>query len=82
MITQTEKNLIALLKSLGLDKETTVGTSILLRTDENRQKMIGELCSRILDKGVLPSEQDIQKIGLILTGDLKEEYKDKARTSQ
>ena len=81
MITQTEKNLIALLKSLGLDKETTVGTSILLRTDENRQRMIEEIIYLYDKKGEV-SEQDIQKIGLILTGDLKEEYRDKARTSQ
>ena len=71
MITQIEKDLIALLKSIGLDKETTVGTSILLRTDENRLKMMDELCSMILDKNKIPSEQEVHMIGLALTGDRK-----------
>ena len=70
MISQTEKNLIRLLKSFGLDKETTVSTSILAETDENREKMIQMIIALYWEKGEV-TEQDIQKIGLMLTGDRK-----------
>lgn len=72
MITEVEGNLIDLLKSLGLDRETTVATSILLETDENRQKMIDELCTMILDEQITPTEQDVHWIGLALMGKRKE----------
>ncbi len=71
MITQTEKNLIRLLKSFGLDKETTVGLSILAKTDENREKMIQMIITLYREKGEV-TEQDIQKIGLMLTGSRKD----------
>ena len=38
MVTKTESNLIRLLKSFGLDKETTVAVSILCKTDETQLK--------------------------------------------
>ena len=71
MISQTEKNLIRLLKSFGLDKETTVGTSILAETDKNREKMIQMIIELYRDRGEV-TEQDIHKIGLMLTGSRKE----------
>ena len=70
MITQTEKDLIRLLKSFGLDKETTVGASILAKTDINREKMIQMLIALYREKGEV-AEQDIQKIGIMLTGNRK-----------
>ena len=72
MISQTEKNLIRLLKSFGLDRETTVGTSILAETDENRETMIQAIIELYREKGEV-TDQDIQKIGMILTGSRKEE---------
>ena len=72
MISQTEKDLIRLLKNLGLDKETTVGISILAKTDENRETMIQTIIDLYQEKGEV-TEQDIHKIGLILTGDRKKE---------
>ena len=70
MISQTEKNLIRLLKSFGLDKETTVSISILAKTDENREKMIQLIIELYRERGEV-TEQDIQKIGLMLTGSRK-----------
>ena len=72
MISQTEKNLIRLLKSFGLDKETTVATVTLAKTDENREKMIQMIIMLYREKGEVTG-QDIQKIGLMLTGDRKKE---------
>ena len=72
MISQTEKNLIRLLKSFGLDKGTTTATVTLAKTDENREKMIDMIIDLYLEKGEV-SEQDIQKIGMMLTGDRKKE---------
>ena len=74
MITKTESNLIRLLKSCGLDKETTVAVSILCKTDENREKMIQAIIDRYDQKGEV-TEQDIQKIGVMLTGQKKPEIK-------
>lgn len=74
MVTQIQHNLIGLLKNLGLYKETTVAIVALCKTDENRQRMIEEIINRYDEKGEV-TEQDIQKIGLALTGDLKPEYK-------
>lgn len=70
MITQTEKDLIQLLKSFGLDMETTVNITILAKTDENRAKMIQMIITLYREKGEV-TEQDIQKIGLMLTGSRK-----------
>ena len=38
MVSKTESNLIRLLKSCGMDKETTVAVSILCKTDETQLK--------------------------------------------
>ena len=70
MLTETEKNLIRLLKSFGLDKETTVSIAILAKTDENRKKMMKMIIELYYEKGIV-TEQDIQKIGLMLTGKRK-----------
>ena len=72
MITQTQHNLIRLLKSFGLDKETTVAIVGLAETDENREKMIQMIITLYREKGEV-TEQDIQKIGLMLTGDRKKD---------
>lgn len=70
MLTQVEKNLIRLLKSVGLDRETTVNISILARTDENRMKMINAILDRYQEKGKV-TEQEIQRIGLMITSERK-----------
>ena len=70
MITETEGNLIDLLKACGLDRETTVAISILCKTDENRQKMI-DLIIEQYDRTGEVTEEYIQKVGLYLTGDRK-----------
>ena len=70
MLSQVEKDLIRLLKSLGLDKETTVATVILAKTDENRERMIQMIITLYQDKGEV-TDQDIQKIGMMLTGSRK-----------
>ena len=67
MLTQTEKDLIRLLKSFGLDKETTISICILAKTDENRKKMMQMIVELYDEKGEV-TEQDVQKIGLMLTG--------------
>ena len=72
MLSQTEKDLIRLLKSFGLDQNTTVSIGILAKTDENRKKMIQMIIELYYEKGEV-SEQDIQKIGMMLTGIRKKE---------
>ena len=74
MISEIECYLIGILKDLGLDRDTTVAISILCKTDENRQLMIEAIMDRYEEKGEV-TEEDIQKIGLILTGTLKPEYR-------
>lgn len=76
MVTKVQSDLIELLKACGLSKEDTVAELVLLKTDENRQRMIDEIIHRYDEKGEV-TEQDIQKIGLALTGDLKPEYKNR-----
>ena len=70
MVTQVQHDLIRLLKSMEIDMETTVSIVALCRTDENRRKMIQEIIYRYDQKGTV-TEQDIQKIGLYLTGTRK-----------
>lgn len=67
MLTQIESDLIGLLKSLGIDRETTVSIVILAKTDENRKKMIQMIVELYHEKGEV-TEQEVQKIGLMLTG--------------
>lgn len=67
MITKIESDLIGLLKSLGIDRETTVNITILAKTDENRKKMMQMIVELYDEKGEV-TEQDVQKIGLMLTG--------------
>ena len=76
MVTKVQKDLIMLLKSLGLSMEDTVAELALLKTDENRQKMIEAIIARYGSKGTV-TDQDIQKIGVMLTGELKPEYKNR-----
>ena len=76
MVTKIQSDLIRLLKACGLSQEDTVAELTLLKTDENRQKMIDEIIA-IYDRKGAVTEQEIQMIGLRLTGDLKPEYKDR-----
>ena len=76
MLTQIEKNLIDLLKSFRLDKETTVAISVLCETDKKRQQMIDEIISLYHRRGEV-TEQNIKMLCLMLTGDLKPEYRDR-----
>ncbi len=76
MVTKIQSDLIGLLKACGLSEEDTIAELILLKTEENRQRMIEAIIYRYDQKGEV-TEQDIQKIGLMLTGDLKPEYRDR-----
>ena len=76
MVTEIQSNLIGLLKACGLDKETTVAEVALLGTDENRQKMIDAIIQRYEQKGTV-TDQDIAKMGMMLTCELKPEYRDR-----
>lgn len=78
MLTETDKNLIDLLKSLGLDKETTVAISVLAKTDEIREQLIQEIIYRYDQKGEV-TEQDIQKMAMMLTCEKKPEYKQECK---
>ena len=76
MITKIQSDLIMLLKACGLDKQTTVAEVALLKTDENRQKMINAIIERYKMKGKV-TDQDIAKMGMMLTCELKPEYRDR-----
>ena len=76
-MTETRRDLIILLKECGIDRETTVAIVNLCKTDENRGKMIQMIIRRYEQKGKV-TEQDIQMMGLYLTGELKEEYKNRS----
>jgi len=73
MLTQAEKDLIRLLKSCDLDKETTVGMSTLCKTDEKRRALIDMIIARYDQTGKVPTEQEIQIMHLMLTGERKQE---------
>lgn len=79
MVTQVQSNLIELLKSLGLDRETTVAIVTLCETDENRAKMINSIIEIYDQKGTV-TEQEIQMIGLMLTGERKSSNTDSTTT--
>ena len=63
-------NLMCLLKSLNIDKETAVSIAIMAKTDENRQELIWAICDRYEEKGTV-TEQDVLKLLLIINGRLK-----------
>ena len=71
MISEIESDLIGMLKSLGLDKDTTVSIVTLARTDENRLKLLQMMSDRYLERGEV-TEQDVGKMLLLLTGKRKE----------
>ena len=66
MVTKVQHDLIRLLKSFGLDMETTVSLVAIAKTDEYREKMIQMIIALYQEKGEV-TEQDIQKIALMLT---------------
>ena len=74
-ISITEQNLLKLLASLQIERDTIHCITELAETDENRQEMIWAICDRYEEKGIV-TEQDVQKIGLMLTGTLKKEYRE------
>ncbi len=70
MVTETQKDLIMLLKSCGLNEDTTVSVVGLCKTDENRDKLIEAIIDRYDQKGNV-TEQDILKMVVMLVGQLK-----------
>ncbi len=70
MISEIESDLIMLLKSFGIDKESTVATVTLAKTDENRQKMIDWIIERYDQKGKV-TDEDVGKMLLFLIGERK-----------
>ena len=80
MISQIESNLIRLLKACGQDEDSTVATTILAKTDENRQKMIDMIIARYDQKGTV-TDEDIGKMLLLLVGERKSSVQNSTRTA-
>lgn len=72
MLTEIQSDLIGLLKSLGIDKETTLNIVVLAKTDEIREKLIQKIVELYMEKGEA-TEQDVQKILFMLTVKRKKE---------
>ena len=70
MITEIQRKFILLLKSIGLDKETTLATDDLARTDENRQTLIDWILEYHETRGQVTDEV-VGKMLLYLIGERK-----------
>ena len=70
MLTEIQSDLIGMLKSLGIDRETTVAIGALTKTDENRLRLMQMMAQLYEEKGEV-KEQDIQKMVLMITGSRK-----------
>ena len=71
MMTEIRRDLIRILKHCGLDKNTTIAITILCKTDENRLRLMEAIATRYEQKGTV-TEEDIQKMLLMITGQRKE----------
>ena len=60
-MTSAEKNMIELLKALGLDKETTVGIVTLLNTKERMKAMEDYLLEMWQNGKEKPTQQEVLK---------------------
>ena len=60
-MTSAEKNMIELLKALGLDKETTVGIVTLLNTKEKMKAMEDYLLEMWQNGKKKPTQQEVLK---------------------
>ena len=66
MITEIQSDLIGLLKDCGLSKEDAVTEVVLLKTDENREKMIEAIIARY--------DSELKKLGVDVLDHYTEEY--------
>ena len=73
MITEIQSDLIGMLKSLGIDKETTIAIMTLTETDKIRLRLMQLMVQLYEEKGEV-EEQDVQKLLLMLTGSRKKEF--------
>ena len=79
MITQTQKDLIKLLKACGLDREAVVGIVALAKTDEKRDQLIQAIIDHYDETGAV-TEEDILKLLLVIVG--KRKQKDTNSTTE
>ncbi|MBQ2378491.1 MAG: hypothetical protein II297_08835 [Clostridia bacterium] len=70
MITEIQNDLIGMLKSLGINKESTLAIMSLTKTDEIRLRLLQAMAQLYKEKGEV-TEQDILKLILMLTGSRK-----------
>lgn len=70
MVTQAEKDLIRLLKSLGFNMEDTIAVGTLAKTDEVIAELIRWIVEVYREKGEVTKEE-IAKMLLVLKGDKK-----------
>ena len=69
-MTEIRSDLIGMLKSMGIDEESTVATVQLAKTDENRLKLMQMMADRYIQKGKV-TDEDIGKMPLFLVGERK-----------
>ena len=71
MITEIQSDLIGMLKSMGINKESTLAIMSLTETDENRLRLLQAIAQLYKEKGEV-TEQDILKMILMLIGSRKD----------
>ena len=76
-LSETEKDLIHILKALEIDEETTVGVTTLLRTDENREMMLDFIIARYKAKKEITDDLVIKALLKITKGVPKKENGEK-----
>lgn len=78
-MTEIRSDLIGMLKSLGIDEESTVATVQLAKTDENRLKLMQMMAKRYQEKGKV-TDEDVGKMLLFLIGERKQSATNSTRT--
>ena len=71
MITEIQSDLIGMLKSMGINKESILAIMSLTETDENRLRLLQAIAQLYKEKGEV-TEQDILKMILMITGNRKD----------
>lgn len=76
-LSETEKDLIVILKGLGKDEEFTIAITDLLETEENQSMMIAFLINRYRAKGKVTNEEIAKVLMKITVGVPKKESSEK-----
>lgn len=69
-MTEIRSDLIGMLKSIGLNEDSTVGIVQLAETDENRLKLLQMMSDYYMERGSI-SEETVGKMLLMLIGSKK-----------